>query len=269
MRRTALAALCAACALGSLGLLNLVSAADTPPGPPVVRKASDVALAVDAQTLERQYRALSSMPSVEVEYSSLGPVRSVRGATGVELSRQTRDLRAGEDASELLQKFKDALLATGSETLKVGVNDLRQIGRTIRTDQFIGGIPVLYGQVSVVVDDATGLVNMLSATFLPDRGLPRQPKISATEAATLAEQQLVKSGIAKPGSVKTSAPTLAYAGTHPDSMGGHLVWAVPASYAPEGAGASDGIFWFDAIDGAFVGQDALSKEAALRVYTAA
>jgi hypothetical protein len=271
MRRPAYAAyavLCAACALGSSLSLFDAFAADTAPGPPVIRKASDVALPVDAETLDRQYRALSSMPSVEVEYSSLGPVRTVRGATGVELSRPTLDLAAGADASELLQKFKDALLATGSETLKVGVNELRPIGRTIRTDQFIGGIPVLYGNVSVVVDDSTGLVNMLNATFLPDRGLPRQPKISATDADALAEQKLVEFGIAKPGSVKTSTPTLAYIGTHPDSTRGHLVWTVPASYSVEGKGAADGVFWFDAIDGELVGRDALSKEAALRVYAA-
>ena len=134
-------------------------------------------------------------------------------------------------------------------------------------DQFIGGIPVLYGAVSVGVDDATGLVNVLGATFLPDRGLPRQPKISEAEAAKLAEQYLVKFVIAKPGSVKTSTPTLAYMGTHPDSTRGHLVWAVPASYTPEGAGITSGIFWFDAIDGALVGQDALSRGAALNVYT--
>lgn len=94
------------------------------------------------------------MPSVEVVYSALGPVRTVRGATGVELSRSTRDLRVGQDASEVLQKFKNVLLATGSETLKVRLNELSPIGRTIRMDQFIGGIPVLYGAVSVGVEDA-------------------------------------------------------------------------------------------------------------------
>jgi hypothetical protein len=40
-----------------------------------------IALPVDAETLERPYRARSSMPSVEVVYSALGPVRSVQGDT--------------------------------------------------------------------------------------------------------------------------------------------------------------------------------------------
>jgi Zn-dependent metalloprotease len=168
----------------------------------------------------------------------------------------------------VLHKFKDVLLAAGSETLKVRLNRMDAIQRTIRMDQFIGGIPVLHGSVSVGIDDATGIVRGLSARFLPDRGLPRQPKISAAEAAKLAEENLVKIGIAKPGSVKTSTPTLAYTGTHPDSTRGHLVWAVPATYTPQAARAADGIFWFDAIDGTFVGQDAWSKEAAINVYTA-
>jgi Zn-dependent metalloprotease len=173
----------------------------------------------------------------------------------------------GEDASEILQKFKDVLLATGGETLKVRWNENSSIGRTIRMDQSIGGIPVLYGTVSVGVDDATGLVDVLGASFLPDRGLPRQPKISQAEVTKLAEQNLVKFGIAKAGSVKTSPPTLAYAGTHPDSTRGHLVWVVPATYTSQAGGADDGIFWFDAIDGVLVGQDALTKGAALKVYT--
>jgi Zn-dependent metalloprotease len=270
MRRPAFAALCAAYALiiGSLSLLNLASAADSEPGPPALRKASDVALGVDAETLERQYRALSSMPSVTVVYSTLGPVRSVEGATGIVLSSSTRNLDAGKPAPEVLQKFKDVLLAAGTETLKVRVNRLNAVRRTIRMEQFIDGIPVLHGSVSVGVEDATGVVTVLGATFLPDRELPRQPKISGTEAASLAAELLVKSGMAKPSSVETSTPSLAYTGTHPDSTRGHLVWAVPATYTPVVAGAGDGIFLIDAITGEWVGQDALSKEAALSVYTA-
>lgn len=267
MCRPALTAVCAACVLGfgTPGLLTLAFAADSKAGPPVLRRIADVALPVDAETLDRQYRALSSMPSVEVVYSALGPVRSLQGATGIELSKSTRDLKEGQGAPEVLQKFKDVLLAAGSETLKVRLNRADAIGRTIRMDQFINGIPVLYGTVSVGIDEATGLVNGLGASFLPDLGLPRQPKISETDAARRVEQLLVERGIAERGSVKAQVPTLAYTGTHPKSTRGHLVWVVPATYTPAAAGPGDGIFWVDAIDGAFVGQDALSKDADLRV----
>jgi hypothetical protein len=269
MRRPAFAALCAcALALGIFGSLAL--AAERDPGPPVVRNISDVALSVDPETLHRQYTSLSSMPSVKVAYSALGPVRSVEGATGVVLSTHARSLKNGEDAAEILQSFKDVLLAAGSETLKVSGIQMSATGRHryVTTAQFINGIPVLYGSVSLRFEEGSGLVDSLGASFLPDRGLPRQPKLSATDAAKMVQQFLVEGGIAKPGSVKTSAPSLAYTGTHPDSTRGHLVWAMPASFTPADGGATDGMFWIDALDGEYVGSDALSKNA-VQAYTPA
>lgn len=251
-------------------LLTLASAAEREAGPPVVRHVSDVALPVDAETLNRQYHALSSMPSVRVVYSALGPVRSVEGDTGMVLSSATRSLNEGQAASEILSKFKDVLLAAGSETLEVRWNQMSSTRqhRFISMDQFINGIPVLYGGVSVRIEEGTGLVESLGATFLPDRGLPRQPKLSEADAAKRVAQYLVERGGAKPGSVETSTPTLAYTGTHPDSTRGHLVWAVPARYRPASDDRfEDGIFWIDAVDGEYVGRDALSKES-LQVYTA-
>jgi Zn-dependent metalloprotease len=269
MRRPAFAALCAACALvvGIPALLTFAAAAEREAGQPVVRHLSDVALPVDAETLDRQYRALSSMPSVKVAYSALGPVRSVEGPTGIVLSNPTRHLQAGSAAPEILQKFKDVLLAAGSETLKVRGNQMSAAGRHryIDTDQFINGIPVLYGSVSLRFEEGSGLVDLLGANFLPDRGLPRQPKISEADAAKRVVQHLVERGGAKPGSVETSPPTLAYHGTHPGSTRGRLVWAVPARYTAEGS--EDGIFWIDAVDGEYVGGDALSKNL-FSVYSA-
>jgi hypothetical protein len=250
-----------------LGLLTLASAAEREAGPPVVRHVSDVALPVDAETLDRQYRALSSMPSVKVAYSALGPVRSVEGSTGIVLSSRTRNLKAGQDAPEVLQKFKDVLLATGSETLKVRLNQLSATDRFIKTDQFINGIPVLYGGVSLRFGEGTGLVEVLGANFLPDRGLPRQPKLSEAGAAERVTHYLVERGMAKPGSVETSAPTLAYHGTFPGSTRGRLVWAVPARYKSASDRHEDGMFLIDAVDGEYVGRDALSRDI-LNVNTA-
>jgi hypothetical protein len=251
-----------------LGLLTLASAAEREAGPPVERHVSDVALPVDAETLNRQYVALSSMPSVTVVYSALGPVRSMEGATGIELSSQTRNLERGQAAPEVLQKFKDVLLAAGSETLKVRRNE-RPPGqyRYLATDQFINGIPVLYGSVSVRIEEATGLVEALGANFLPDRGLPRQPKLSEADAAKRVEQHLVERREAKRGSVETSTVTLAYHGTNPGSIRGRLVWAVRARWPGSDGHFDDGIFVIDAIDGDYVGSDAASKEASTSTRT--
>ena len=129
---------------------------------------------------------------------------------------QALPIRLHEPNRAIIQ-FKDVLLAAGSETLKVSGIQMSAAGRHryITTDQFINGIPVLHGSVSLRVEDATGLVDSLGANFLPDRGLPRQPKISAADAAKRVQQLLVERGMAKPGSVNTSTPTLAYTGTHP------------------------------------------------------
>lgn len=103
-------------------------------------------------------------------------------------------------------------------------------------DRFIGGIPVLYGSVSLRIEEATGLVDSLGAAFVPDRGLPRTPKISEEDVAEVVAKHLVKHGVAKPGSVETYTPTLAYHGTIPGSIRGRLVWVVPARYSPASAG---------------------------------
>jgi hypothetical protein len=240
------------------GALAQASATELNPGAPVIRKASDLALPVDAEALERQYLALSAMPSVRVVYSALGPVRSVQGSTGILLSRSTRDLALHQDAPEVLQKLKDVLLATGTETLVVRLNRAGALGRTLRLEQFIGDIPVLYGGVKIGVNDATGLVDGFSATFIPDRGLPRRPTLTEAEASKRVAAHLVARGIAKPGSVKTYTATLAYTGTHPDSQSVHLVWAVPVSYAPVRERSHDQI-WIDAINGEIVGGDSLIR----------
>jgi hypothetical protein len=157
------------------------------------------------------------------------------------------------------------LLATGGETLKVRWNASDPPVHTIMMDQFIGGIRVLYGSVSVTVDDANGLVTTLGASFLPDRGLPRQPKIAENDLAALVQQQLAKYSIAKPGSIKTTdTPTLAYVGTHPDSTEGHLAWVVHATYTSPNGEPGNRIYWFDAIDGAIVGSDVLIIGASAR-----
>jgi hypothetical protein len=247
------------------GLLTLASAGERGPGPPIERRASDVALPVDTEALHRQYVALSAMPSVEVTYSALGPVRLVQGAIGIVLSSETRNLERGQEAPELLQKFKNVLLAMGSETLKVSRNE-RPPGqyRYLTTDLFINGIPVLYGGVSLKIDEATGLVEVLGANFVPDRGLPRQPNLSQADAAKRAAQYVVEHRGAKPGSVEASAVTLAYQGTNPGSTRGRLVWTVHARWpGPSGSfedgDFKDGIFWIDAIDGEYVGSDAASR----------
>ena len=254
-----------------LELAALPSTAEPSPGLPEERKPSDVLLPVDAATLHRQYTALSSMPLVRVAYTALGPVWLVEGSTGIALSSQARNLKAGQSAPEILQKFSDVLLATGSETLEIGYTG--SVGGrmwVIHTNQFINGVRVLGGGVSVRIDEATGLVDLLTARFLPDRGLPREPKISETEAAQRAVQSLKDRNEAKPGSVKTFTPTLAYYGALPgSSTSGSLVWVVPVRYVRLSDGGTEDLqLWIDAVSGEHLETAIGPKSAALSVYTA-
>ena len=236
---------------------------ERPSGAPVLLQPSDVALTVDSASLNRQYQALASMPSVKVSYSALGPVRLVEGDTGMVLSSRARALREGDPGPEILDAFNDLLLANGNETLTVRLN--QPIGgryRVINLDQSIRGIRVIAGDVSVKVEDASGLVRSMGAHFLPDRGLPLQSKLTARKAATLAVQMLESRGRAKAKTAEVSStPELAYYGTQPGTTRPRLVWAVIAHYETPEGDKTDGEFWLDAIDGEFVGETWFSQSA--------
>lgn len=207
------------------------------------------------------------MPSVKVTYSNLGLVRHVEGDTGIALGNYGRALQQGNSGAEVLEKFGDVLLASGEETLTVRLN----MFRVVKLDQSIHGIPVLHGGVSLTIDEGTGIVRSIGAYFLPDHGLPREPKLSSAEATSVAIEMLEKQGIAKPGTVEVStAPTMAYHGIFPTSTRGRLVWAVAAFYAAANTGdPSGGIYWIDAIDGEYVGMEPSSVSALNRPVSTA
>jgi vibriolysin len=255
-----------------LSLMCAASASERPLGPRKRLASQDIALTVPDSTLERQYQALSAMPSVTVSYSALGPVRLIQGDLGIVLSGQTRALRKGQPAPELLAKFGDVLLANGTERLSIRLNQLNSTGdRMIKLQQSIGGIPVLYGSVSLTVSEATGMVLSMSAAFLPDRGLPRSPRLTAAEAETRTRAVIEQLGEASPGSIEISgAPGLAYHGTAPGTRRGRLVWIVHATYVPADKGAPvDRAYWIDAANGEYVGYEMTSRAVLNRTaYTA-
>jgi hypothetical protein len=249
------------------GLAQALTPCEPSPGPPVRLTPSEVVLSVDEAALDRQYRALSAMPSIKVTYSSLGLIRLIEGDTGIVLSNQAHALREGESGAEVLDKFRDVLLANGEETLTVRLN----MSRVVKLDQSISGIPVLHGGVSITIDEPTGVVRSMGAFFLPDHGLPREPKLSSARATALATEMLEREGIAKPGTVEvSSAPTLAYHGIFPNTTRAGLVWAVTAFYFSADTGdPSDGIYWFDAINGEYVGMEPNSVAALNRTVSTA
>jgi len=67
---------------------------------------------------EAQLQAVSAMPQVDVEYGAVGRIRRVEGHSGIFVPSVAR-LKQGDKATELLQRVKGLLMASGSESLIV------------------------------------------------------------------------------------------------------------------------------------------------------
>ncbi len=128
-----------------------------------------------------------------IEYSRLGPVKIIHGDTGIALPSDVSNLKVGDSAAGILQLFKDHLLANGDEILTVTRHDAVYYStRSLRFSQSIRGIPVINSIVGIKYDDTTKRVSSFAANFIPDRGLPRTPKLSAQQAEQIAGGEIVE-----------------------------------------------------------------------------
>jgi hypothetical protein len=222
--------------------------------PPVLLKSENLPVVVEPEALQKQIDVLSAMRGVEIEYSRLGPVSQVIGRTGVELPRSVREFREGSINTGLLDGLGPMLLATGREALVVKSNRYYGSSREIETEQTIRGIPVVGGLVTASIDETSGEVLAIVAAFLPDRGLPRKPKLSADQAWQALVRVFEASGDASPGSLnRYGKPSLAYH-AHSDPLVPRLVWEFQAYFTcPTGRQDSETV-WLDAIDGTVVGR---------------
>ena len=132
---------------------------------------------------EAQHDFLRSHNARDVEWHANGTVRSMK-ATGIFLRSGITDLEAGDPAPQILEAIGPALLARGTEELRVrSVSRDITLGRLVaRLDEFIAGREVRWAHVNVVVAEQTNEVTEVYAGFMPDRGLDHQPRLSATEA---------------------------------------------------------------------------------------
>ena len=203
---------------------------------PRLLDAQELAVAVDPAALQRQYDALRAMRLEDIQYSPHGPVQIVSGDTGVVLPAEVANLKEGDLAAGILVLFKDLLLANGNEALTVTRHDvLYARTRQLRFSESIVGIPVINGGVGIAYDERTKRVSSLAANFVPDRELPRTPKISAVQAERLV-----------PGEVTDRA----YLGYYLRCCGRrrpNLVWAIGAWTEKMGE-----MFYVDAITGVIV-----------------
>ncbi len=130
--------------------------------------------------------------SVEsVEYSLRGPIKQLRGNTGIVLPADIVKREEGKSADDILPLFADILLASGTESLTVREHR-DQVGseRALMLTQSIRGIPVIHGVLAVGYDSATRRVTTVTANFIPDRDLQRAPRLSANQAEQVVPKAL-------------------------------------------------------------------------------
>ena len=254
MRRTSYA-LCAACALtfGIASSLDRIAVSADDPRPVPLSKVPPVArfgqVALDAQS-----NFLGRMPGVSVRYGDNGAVSEIKGRTGVFLQSGLAGFKVGEPSNELLEKFSPALLAAGTEELRVfriasqaaiadPVAQATSPERTIRMVQFIRGREVLRSAVNISLNTQTNEVTHLVADFLPDRGLEHEPKLTAADARAHVEALMRDSVLEDEQKIifEAAPARLAYAFEEigdRGGIGGVLVWVFQASRAGESVEAS-------------------------------
>lgn len=210
--------------------------------------------------LAAQADAIARIPNARVQFGLHNVPRELEGVLGV---------FRGQDPVRELQVFMDgirlAVLGTGTESLKqVAIfNDELRAQKHVRTNVFIRGRPVISAQLILHVEAPTGRVIGVNGTFLPDRGMPVEPKLASSTAVSLAMEAIRQR---YPGAYNISSstqPILAY-GFDADSRG-HLVWKLEVSYDHAEGGGPE-LVMIDASNGAVVRhwplwQNALSRRA--------
>lgn len=156
---------------------------------PKLQQSLKAAQLYDLVTREGQYGALSAMPQVDVEYGAFGRIRKVEGSSGIHLSNAAQ-LKAGDKATELLERLRGLLMANGSESLlvKMLIRSPKGDGHFILTQQAIGGIPVLDARVNVFVSNS-GEIQTINSLFTSQGIAGTSPELSAPLAKARLQEQ--------------------------------------------------------------------------------
>lgn len=227
---------------------------------PRLLQADELETSVTQAALQRQYDALLGMSLEMLRYDPRGPVERVVGETGIVLPHDTADRKKDDDASDLLPLLKDILLAIGTETLTVR-DQLIVHGpvRSLRLSQSIHGIPVANATVALEYDLHTKRVSIIAARFVPDRGLPTEPTLSAQAAEDVVRRIVESDGGAK---LTITGTYLAYYVEYGDPSPPQLVWVIATGSGYDEAEK----FYVSAETGLVVARQKLSMEVTRKVY---
>ena len=214
--------------------------------------ASELKISVPQAALDQQFQALAAMPSVEVEYSRLGNISRLKGRTHLLISDQGRSVQFDQSADEIFQKLRILLVASGTEKLIVR-SSLEYADGTLlslKLAQTIRDVPVEGAFIELAIDTATGEIVEGSFLFVPDQGLPTEPKIGAQEAFRVATEALEASGKAAKGTVVPGhAPVLKYYRPFRRGDVPRLTWEVYAAYPSHADDEGSVIVVIDAVTG--------------------
>jgi Zn-dependent metalloprotease len=179
---------------------------------------------------EAQLQAVSAMPQVDVQYGAYGRIRRIEGRSALFLPSVAR-LKKGDKATELLQRVKGLLMASGSESLIVQESGRPPAGGGYYafTQQMIQGVPVLDAPVNVLVGE-DGEVQMIDALFVPQGAAKLLPDLSAKEAKASLEKQLGQDGALQ----VVTAGSLAFWTNDGQEETPQLLWMFDAEYTKDG-----------------------------------
>jgi hypothetical protein len=214
---------------------------------PELPDASNRPAEVDPAALQRQADALRAMSLDSIDYSLRGPIKFIRGQTGIVLPADIAGRKEGDSADDILPLVADVFLANGTESFRVKDNEFRNGSeRRLRLEQFIGDMPVDGAVVLLAYDETTRRVSAFGGQFVPDRGLPRTPQLSAAQAEQVVPRVLSIAEKLDPSSVAIEEGShLGYFADEFSPEPVQLVWVVEAtlgSYSQE-------VFLVDAITG--------------------
>ena len=218
---------------------------------------------------EAQYEFLRSHGARVLDWNDNGTVKSME-LTGIFVPGGIDGFKVGEPAPELLKRIGPALLAVGTEELRVRsvateaakadpAERAASPDRTIRFSQFIRGREVRWASVNINLNIRTNEVTMVVADFMPDRGLDHEPRLTAAEARKKVEAELREIPYQELNPTFYDTPArLAYAFEQLQSgrvLGGALVWVFSVQYPPAGGEVQFGELMADAALGKITPRD--------------
>src|SRR5262245_27540984 len=104
---------------------------------------------------QAQYEFLRSHDAREVEWHANGTVRSMK-ATGIFLRSGVADLKVDQPAPAILEAIGPALLARGTEELRIRFSARAPGGNTVvKLDEFIDGRRARWAGVNIDVNEQT------------------------------------------------------------------------------------------------------------------